>query len=65
MKAKELDTPDFHSGLVFAVEALAIVLGISVDDFSHDAATETIEGDLMAVMANALDAKFGEEWRDL
>lgn len=61
MISKELDTDDFHAGVDYAIEAMAIVLGVGINDFSHDAATETMDGDVMAVIGNCLNAKFGED----
>lgn len=58
------DTDDFHAGVDFTMEMLANVLGIDVNDFSHDAATETFEGDVSAVIGNALCAGLGEDWID-
>lgn len=65
MLTKELDTDDFHEGVSYGIEALAHVLGIDVNSFSHDAATETMEGDVKAVISNALTARFGDEWPKL
>lgn len=61
MHTPDLDTEDFHTGITYAIEALSCVLGIDVNSFSHDAATETTEGDVMAVLGNCLNAKFGED----
>lgn len=58
------DTDDFHAGVDFAIEALAVALGIDVNSFSHDAATETFDGDVLAVIGNALTAALGEDWID-
>ena len=62
MITANLDTDDFHQGVDYTIEALACVLGIDVNSFSHDAATETMEGDVMSVIGNALDARFGDDW---
>ena len=64
MLTEARDTDDFHAGVDFTIEALAIALGIERTSFSHDAATETMEGDVIAVIGNALTACLGEDWVD-
>lgn len=64
MFTKPQDSDDFHAGVDFAIEALAEVLCIDINSFSHDAATETMEGDVIAVIGNALTACLGEDWVD-
>lgn len=46
----------------FTLVQLCKVLGIDPESFSWDAATETFEGDVRAVIGNILRAKFGEDW---
>lgn len=58
------DSDDFEAGVDYAIEALAEVLEIDVNSFSHDAATETLEGDVKAVIGNALNAALGDDWTD-
>lgn len=55
----------FDAGVDFAIERLALVLGLDVNDFSWDAATEEYDGDVRAVIGNALNARFGDEWHDI
>lgn len=57
--------PDFDAGVDYTIALLANVLGIDVDSFSWDAATETHAGDVEAIIGNALAAKFGEDWQNL
>jgi hypothetical protein len=50
------------AGCDFAIFQLASVLGIKPDAFSWDAATEELDGDVRAVIGNALTAAFGDDW---
>lgn len=50
------------SGCNFAVTQLARSLGVPLDAFSWDAATETLDGDVTSVLWNVLYAAFGEDW---
>jgi hypothetical protein len=50
------------AGCDFAIFQLASVLGIKPDAFSWDAATEELDGDVRAVIGNALTAALGDDW---
>lgn len=52
----------WNAGLDFAMEHLCKVLGVNPREVNWDAATETLDGDVMAVIGNVLRAKFGEDW---
>lgn len=52
-------------GIDFAIEQLAMVLGVDAAAVNWDAATETEEGDVRAVLGNVLTARFGESWPDV
>lgn len=51
-----------HEGIDFALIQLCHVLGVDQHMISWDAATETVDGDVRAVIGNILRAKFGEDW---
>ncbi len=55
----------FEEGVECAIEMFARSFGIDVNDFSWDAATEEWEGDVMAVIANCITARFGDDWHDI
>lgn len=55
----------FEDGVNWTIEAIAADLGVGVDDFSWDAATEEWEGDVRAVIGSMLTAALGEDWREL
>lgn len=57
MATEVRDTDDFHEGVLFAIEMLASVLGVSSDGFSWDTASETMEGDVRSLIGNVLNAK--------
>lgn len=57
--------PVFDSGVTWAIRQIAVVLGLDCNDFSWDAATEEYDGDVRAIIGNALTAALGEEWGDL
>lgn len=57
--------PVFDSGVTWTIGQLAVVLSVDCNDFSWDAATEEYDGDVRAVIGNAITAALGEEWSDL
>lgn len=58
---EELDEPN-HDGIDFALEQLCTVLGVDPHMVSWDAATETVDGDVRAVIGNIMCAKYGEDF---
>jgi hypothetical protein len=52
----------WNAGCDFALERLCGLLGVNPKSVSWDAATETVEGDVSAVIGNILCAKYGEDW---
>jgi hypothetical protein len=52
----------WQSGVDTALIELCAVLGVDVNSFSWDAATETTDGDIRAVIGNIMRAKYGEDW---
>lgn len=52
----------WNAGCDFAMTRLCCYLGIDPAAVSWDAATETVDGDVSAVIGNILRAKFGEDW---
>jgi hypothetical protein len=52
----------FNEGLDFALIRLCEYLGVDPHMVSFDAATETVEGDVSAVIGNILCAKYGENF---
>ncbi len=51
------------AGLDYGQTQLCAVLGIDPAIVSWDAATETLDGDVRAVIGNILTARFGDDWR--
>lgn len=51
------------AGLDYGQTQLCAVLGIEPATVSWDAATETLDGDVRAVIGNILTARFGDDWR--
>jgi hypothetical protein len=49
-------------GIDFALMQLCSVLGVDPQSVTWDAAAETCEGDVQAVIGNILRTKFGEDW---
>lgn len=49
-------------GIDFALVQLCKYLGVDPDDVTWDAATETVDGDVQAVIGNIFCTKFGEDW---
>ncbi|WP_293811275.1 hypothetical protein [uncultured Bosea sp.] len=52
----------WNAGCDFAMTQLCSYLNVDPVSVSWDAATETVEGDVSAVIGNILSAKFGENW---
>ena len=52
----------WNAGLDYAMEQLCSLLGVDMDKVTWDAATETLDGDVRAVLGNILRAKYGENW---
>lgn len=52
----------WNVGCDFAMVHLCKYLGVDPSSVSWDAATETVDGDVLAVIGNILRAKFGEDW---
>jgi hypothetical protein len=53
---------EFDEGIDFALLTLCAVLGVDPQSVEFDAATETIDGDVRAVIGNIFTAKFGDGW---
>jgi hypothetical protein len=53
---------EWNAGCDFAMVQLCAVLGIEPNSISWDAATETVDGDVCAVICNIMRAKFGDDW---
>lgn len=53
---------EWNNGCDFAMTQLCNVLGVDPNLVSWDAATETVDGDVAAVIGNILRAKFGDDW---
>lgn len=52
----------WNDGCDFAMQQLCVVLGVEQENVHWDAATETVDGDVQAVLRNILEAAFGEDW---
>jgi hypothetical protein len=53
---------EWNNGCDFAMMQLCNFLCVDPDAVNWDAATETVDGDVRAVIGNILHAKFGEDW---
>lgn len=53
----------WNAGCDYAMTALCKLLRINTDDVTWDAATEELEGDVLAVIGNILTVRFGDDWR--
>lgn len=53
----------WNAGLDFGQTQLCAVLGVDPQQVNWDAATETLDGDVQAVIGNILTACFGDDWR--
>lgn len=56
------DDPRWNDGCDFAMTQLCAFLGVDPESVRWDAATETVEGDIQAVIGNIFRAKFGDDW---
>jgi hypothetical protein len=52
----------WNAGVNYAIERLCEILGVDPKSINWDAATETVDGDVMSVICNVLVAAYGEEW---
>jgi len=52
----------WNAGVDFVMKLLCDFLGVDPDDVTWDAATETVDGDVSAVIGNILRTKYGEDW---
>jgi hypothetical protein len=52
----------WNAGCDFAMTRLCNYLNVDTASVRWDAATETVEGDVSAVIGNILEAHFGEDW---
>ena len=52
----------WNAGVNYAIERLCEILGVDPKAINWDAATETLDGDVMSVICNVLVAAYGEEW---
>ncbi len=55
----------WNAGVDFAMLALCGFMKVEPDSVNWDAATETVDGDVRAVIGNILRAKLGENWSPL
>lgn len=53
---------EWNAGCDFALTELCTFLGVDPQAVTWDAATETVDGDVRAVIGNILSAKYGEDW---
>lgn len=53
---------EWNAGCDFAMTHLCKVLGVDPKSVTWDAATETLDGDVCAVIGNILREKYGEDW---
>lgn len=53
---------EWNNGCDFAMIQLCHFLGVDQHSVHWDAATETVDGDVQAVIGNILRAKFGDDW---
>lgn len=56
------DDARWNDGCDFAMTQLCAFLGVDPESVSWDAATETVEGDVQAVIGNIFREKFGDDW---
>lgn len=54
----------FDDGVTWAISKLGLTLGLTNADITWDAATETYEGDVTAVICGVLTLAFGDEWQE-
>lgn len=55
----------WNAGLDFGMTQLCALLGVDPATVTWDAATETLDGDVQAVIGNILTAAYGDDWREL
>ena len=55
----------WNAGLDFGMSKLCAYLGVDPAAVTWDAATETLDGDVCAVIGNILRAKYGDDWGPL
>ena len=51
----------WSTGCDYAMIQLCVVLGVDPKKVNWDAATETMDGDVQAILGNILRARFGED----
>jgi hypothetical protein len=54
--------PRWNAGVGFAMKLFCDYLGVDPDAVTWDAATETVDGDVSAVIGNILRTKYGEDF---
>ncbi|WCA57560.1 hypothetical protein G6M16_007590 [Agrobacterium tumefaciens] len=52
----------WNAGVDYAMKQLCSFLSVDPNNVSWDAATETLDGDIQAVIGNVLRGHFGENW---
>lgn len=52
----------WNAGLDYAMTQLCALLGVDTNSVRWDAATETLDGDVRAVLGGIMRAKYGEDW---
>lgn len=52
----------WNNGCDFAMTQLCKLLNVDPESVNWDAATETVDGDVQAVISNILRAKYGDDW---
>lgn len=63
MDVEDLASDDrWNAGVNYAIERLCEVLSVDPKSISWDAATETVDGDVMSVICNVMVAAYGDEW---
>lgn len=58
----EEDDGELDAGINYAIRRFCEILEVDPRSISWDAATETMDGDVMSVICNVLRAAYGEEW---
>lgn len=53
---------ELDAGINYAIERLCEILDVDPKSISWDAATETLDGDVMSVICNVLIAAYGDDW---
>ena len=52
----------WNAGVDYAITQLCNIIGVDPKSISWDAATETLDGDVSAVICNAIRGAYGDEW---